>query len=139
MFSESVFTFKPLFRHFHPDKSAESGSEAKTSLCLIQVLFLYTTNRIKRLNQKELTSRPVGLSFHGLDALCLSLLKTAGTTADKKWKERKLLTLFSPFFRGYKHQQLKGDVSSLKCSLFTPYYWGRKNLKAHSHKNESAN
>ena len=44
---------------------------------------------LKRLNLKELPSRPVGLSFHGPDALCLSLLKAAGTTADKKWKERK--------------------------------------------------
>ena len=46
--------------------------------------------RLKRLHKKELSSRPVGQSFHGLDALSLSLLKTAGTTADKKWKERKL-------------------------------------------------
>ena len=46
--------------------------------------------RLKRLNYKELSSRPVDLSSHGLDALYLSLLKTAGTTADKKWKERKL-------------------------------------------------
>ena len=34
-----------------------------------------------------MTSRPdAGLSFHGLDALSLSLLKTAGTTAAKKYK-----------------------------------------------------
>ena len=32
---------------------------------------------------------PVGLSFHGLEALSLSLLETTGTTADKKWKETK--------------------------------------------------
>ena len=42
---------------------------------------------------------PVGLSFHGLDARCLSLLKTAGTTADKNWSERKFLTFVSPFRR----------------------------------------
>ena len=45
---------------------------------------------LKRLLQKELPSRLVGLSFHGLDALSLSLLKIAGTTADKNWRERKL-------------------------------------------------
>ena len=69
--------------------------------------------RLKRLNQKELPSRPIGLSFHGLDALCLSLLKTAGTTADKNGKKENYKHL-SLLFRGYKHQQLKGEVSSLK-------------------------
>ena len=54
------------------------------------------TSQVKRLNQKELTSRPVGLSFHGVDALSLSLLKIAGTTADKNWKERKLSTFVPP-------------------------------------------
>ena len=39
---------------------------------------------------KELTSRPVGQSFYGLDALSLSLFKTMGKSADKIWKERKL-------------------------------------------------
>ena len=38
---------------------------------------------LKRLHYKELSSRLVGLSFHGLGALSLTLLKTAGTTADK--------------------------------------------------------
>ena len=42
------------------------------------------TWRLKRLNLKELPSRPVGLSFHGLDALSLSLLEIEGTTAGKK-------------------------------------------------------
>ena len=40
--------------------------------------------------RKELTSRQVGLSFDDLDELSLPLLKTAGTTADKNLKERKL-------------------------------------------------
>ena len=39
------------------------------------------------------------MNFHGLDALCLSLLKTPGTTADKKWEERKLYTFVPPFPR----------------------------------------
>ena len=52
-----------------------------------------------------------------MDALCLSLLKIVGTTADKKWKEIKCKHL-SLLFRGCKHQQLNGEVSSLKCSLF---------------------
>ena len=30
------------------------------------------------------------LSFHGLDALSLSLLEDAGTKANEKWKESKL-------------------------------------------------
>ena len=51
--------------------------------------FMRTRNvNLKRLNTKELPSRPVGLSFHGLDALCLSLLKTAGTTAEKNGKNK---------------------------------------------------
>ena len=41
---------------------------------------------LKRLHSKELTSWPVGLCFQGLDALSLSLLKKAGTTADKVWR-----------------------------------------------------
>ena len=45
---------------------------------------------LKRLHLKELPSRPVGLGFYGLNALSLSLLKIAGTTADKNWRERKL-------------------------------------------------
>ena len=44
----------------------------------------------KRLHKKELTSRSVGLRFHGLKALSLSLLGTPGTAADKKGKERKI-------------------------------------------------
>ena len=47
-------------------------------------------------------SKPVGLSFHGLNALCLSLLKTAGTTADKNGKKENYKH-FSLLFRGYKH------------------------------------
>ena len=42
---------------------------------------------LKRLHQKELPSRPVVLSIHGLDALSLSQPKIAGTTADKNWRE----------------------------------------------------
>ena len=38
---------------------------------------------LKRLHLKELPSRLVGLSFHSLDELSLSYLKTAGTAADK--------------------------------------------------------
>ena len=45
---------------------------------------------LKRLHKKELPSRPVGLSFRGLDALSLSLLESLGTRADKNWRERKL-------------------------------------------------
>ena len=48
------------------------------------------TNRIHKTHKKELPARPVGLRLHGLEALSLSLLETAGTTADKTWKERKL-------------------------------------------------
>ena len=44
---------------------------------------------LKRLRMKELPSRPDGQSLHGLDVLCLPKLNTAGTTADKKRKERK--------------------------------------------------
>ena len=47
-------------------------------------------------------SRLVGLSFYGLDALSLSLLKIAGTTADKNWRE-KIYKQVSLLFRGYKH------------------------------------
>ena len=46
--------------------------------------------RLKRLHWKELTSRPIGQSFHGLNALSQSYLKTARTSGDKNWKERKL-------------------------------------------------
>ena len=45
---------------------------------------------LKRLYKKELPFRSFGLSFHGLNALSLPLLKTTGTTAGKKWKERNL-------------------------------------------------
>ena len=47
---------------------------------------------LKRLYLKQLPSRPVGLSFRGLDAISLSLLvlESLGTTADKNWRERKL-------------------------------------------------
>ena len=38
---------------------------------------------IKRLRKKELTSKPISLSLNGLDELSPSLLKTAGTIADK--------------------------------------------------------
>ena len=37
-----------------------------------------------RLHYKEVTSRPVGLSFSGLDMFSLSLLKMGMTTAGKK-------------------------------------------------------
>ena len=57
---------------------------------------------VKSLHYKELPSRLVGLTFHGLDVLILSLLKATGTTTDKKWKERKNKH-FSLLFRGYKH------------------------------------
>ena len=53
---------------------------------------------------KELISRPVGLSFPGLDELTdsLSLLKNlAGTTADKERKEELVNRLFSLLFCGY--------------------------------------
>ena len=39
---------------------------------------------LKRLHEKELTSNPIVLNFHGPDALSMSLLKIAGTSADKK-------------------------------------------------------
>ena len=57
---------------------------------------------LKRLNLKELTSGLVGLSFHGLEALSLSLLKTAGTTADKNGEKENDKHL-SFLFCGYKH------------------------------------
>ena len=50
---------------------------------------------LKRLNLKELTSRPVDLSFHYLDALA-----DAGLTADKNRGKRKILPLL---FLGYKY------------------------------------
>ena len=52
---------------------------------------------------KELPSRPVGLSFPGLDALSLPLLKTVGTTADKKLKGKKIINICPLLLRGYKH------------------------------------
>ena len=54
-------------------------------------------SKIKRLHKKEMSSSLVGLSFHDLDALSLPLLEVMGTTADKNWKQIKLLTFFSPF------------------------------------------
>ena len=42
---------------------------------------------LKRLHLKEITSKLVGLSFHGLDEFSLYVLETEGTTADKLWKE----------------------------------------------------
>ena len=48
----------------------------------------------------------------------LSLLKTAGTTADENGKKENDKHL-SLLFRGYKHEQMEGEVSSLKCSLLS--------------------
>ena len=74
-------------------QGGNKGTGAKKSInskCHPKILKKSCTRGVKRLNKKELTSRQVGQSFHGLDALCLSLLKIAGTTADKNWRERKL-------------------------------------------------
>ena len=53
---------------------------------------------LKRPNWKELTSRPVGLSFPDPDSLILSLLLNRAT-ADKRRNERKWQTFFSSLFR----------------------------------------
>ena len=58
--------------------------------------FLPHIFKIKRLHWKELTSRLVGASIIGLEALSLSVLKMAGTTADKKMKKTKIVNFF-PF------------------------------------------
>ena len=52
----------------------------------------------------------VGLSFHGLDTFGLSLLQTAGTTADRNGKERKLHLFL--LFRGYKNEMPNGKIAS---------------------------
>ena len=44
-------------------------------------------------------------------------LKSRGQQLTKSGKTENC-KLYSLLFRGYKHQQLKGEVSSLKCSLF---------------------
>ena len=53
-------------------------------------------NQLKRLQWKELTSWPVGLSFPGQDALYQSQLKIKGTKADPKLEIKKVDNL-SPF------------------------------------------
>ena len=57
---------------------------------------------VKRLNYKELTSRVVGQIFHGLDALSLSKLEIAETTAEKTGKKENYKH-FSLLFSSYKH------------------------------------
>ena len=69
---------------------------------------------LKRLHWRGLASRPVGMRFHGLDALSLSLLKMTGIVADKKQNSKR----FSLNFCGYKHKQLKGEFISFKRSRF---------------------
>ena len=65
------------------------GKSYSTSMTRSRTLFLWSAvPGLKSLHYKELPSRPVGLSLHGLDALSLFWLKIAGTTACKNWKER---------------------------------------------------
>ena len=70
---------KVLWRDSSLSSSSSCDSLEKLQQLLQQLLDL------KSLYQKELTSRPVGQTYHGLDTLNLFKLEIAGTTADKNY------------------------------------------------------
>ena len=95
---------------------------------------------VKRLYQKELTSKLFGLSFPGLVALSLSLLEIMGAATDQTGKQRKKGSLFFLYVLLLGHWQLKEEVSSLQFSLYTlekcnhratlkPWLYEKKNRK----------
>ena len=76
LFSALVGTI--ILFHFPLKRLNMKEKRTRQDLELVLTFFFLSFNvpvrssTIKRLNKKELTSRPVGLSFHGLDALWLS-------------------------------------------------------------------
>lgn len=67
---------------------------------------------LKRLNEKELTYKPVGMS---VPVVCsYSLLKIAGTATDKKWADRKWRIFY---FTPLHFQRSKAEVLSNLVSL----------------------
>ena len=89
-------------RILRPWNSECAGWVPNSRLFKIQILLTLQRDAVKRLHQKELPSRPVGLNFHGLDALSLSQLKIEGTSADKMRGEKKYKQI-SLLLCGYKH------------------------------------
>ena len=71
------------------------SSDQLSALSNVVSLVVHYEIRIKILHLKELPSRPVGLSFHGLDTLSLSQVKIMGTTTEKNGKKE-----------NYKHSSL---------------------------------
>ena len=68
-------------------------------------------SRLKSLHKKELISRQVGENLPCWDAISLSLLEIAATTADKNGKIENSQH-FSLLLSSYKNLQLKVEVSS---------------------------
>ena len=89
------------------------------------------TGGLKRLNWKEVTSRPVGLSFHCLDELWISLLKTGGNSW-QKMERMKIINIcpsFSAFtnINSWKVKSALSNAVSLRrinlfsvCAIITP-------------------